>query len=275
MSLILDALRRAEEERHSGRAPQLSATAADAPLKPERTRNYWPVAAAAILLVGAATLLAAWLQKPAPISAPSAAIHTPGQAQKAPAPGSARQATAAAADQQAFDARQTTQPQITKQAAGTALKGAPSVDTMDELMEAQPAPKISRAPARPQPVIAPVDLSDLQPAATPPSRTAPAATPEPEPEKLSPLQQANDVLIEGPTVTPLSEMPPGYRADFPAFNVDVHVYNDAHERRFVLLNLRRYREGETTQEGPKIIEIQPNGIVFDFRGERVLFQLQR
>jgi len=68
-------------------------------------------------------------------------------------------------------------------------------------------------------------------------------------------------------------MPPDYRADFPALTVEVHVFEPG--RRFVMINGRRYREGERLQEGPQIVEIVRNGVVMDYRGERVLFPLGR
>ncbi len=66
-------------------------------------------------------------------------------------------------------------------------------------------------------------------------------------------------------------MPPAYRAEFPSITIDVHVYNDSPQRRFVLINGRRYREGDALSEGPRIAQIVPEGIVFDWRNEQVLY----
>ena len=71
----------------------------------------------------------------------------------------------------------------------------------------------------------------------------------------------------------LREMPPDYRADFPALTLEVHVFEA--NRRFVMINGRRYKEGERIAEGPQILEIVRDGVVFEYRGEKVLFPLGR
>ena len=271
MSLILDALRRAEQERQQGRAPGLD----QLPTGPASTRRAvpWPTVAVAGLLVAGAVTLAFTLghgdaeppQAPAKREVPPPATATAAAQPSAEQPASAPAGVKPAAVQ-----------------AEPALQGASDVNSMDDLLE-PPAPVRAAAaprPALPPRTIAPVDLSRQAPVAaagTEGSAQTPAAVAADPPKKPedSPLLAADDVLMSGPTVTPLRDMPSGYRADFPSLNVDVHVYNDEPQRRFVLLNLRRYREGQTLSEGPKLVEIQPDGIVFDFRGERVLMQLPR
>ena len=273
MSLILDALRRAEQERQQGRAPGLD----QLPTGPESTRRAvpWPTLAMSGLLVVGAVTLGLTLRH--------------GEVQPSPAasqPEVRRPAAATVAAQaSAAQPAQALEPAATKPAsahAKPALQGASDLNSMDDLLE-PPEPVRAAAAPRPAPpprTIAPVDLSRQAPAAAvntqgPSQAPAVIATDSPSKPEGSPLLAAEDVLMSGPTVTPLRDMPPGYRADFPSLNVDVHVYNEAPQRRFVLLNLRRYREGQTLSEGPKLIEIQPDGIVFDFRGERVLMELAR
>ena len=89
------------------------------------------------------------------------------------------------------------------------------------------------------------------------------------------VRAPSEVLIQGNAPTPLKDMPREYRADFPQFKVDVHVYNDEPRRRFVLIDLKRYREGEKLPGGAQIVQIVHDGIVFNHRGERVPYQLQR
>lgn len=71
------------------------------------------------------------------------------------------------------------------------------------------------------------------------------------------------------------EMPAAYRAEFPALTVDVHVYNVDNTRSFVIINGKRYRDNDTLAEGPRIVEIVSEGIIFDWRGEKVLYALGR
>jgi general secretion pathway protein B len=69
----------------------------------------------------------------------------------------------------------------------------------------------------------------------------------------------------------LKQMPESYRANFPAFSVDVHAYNDDPQRRFVLIDGKRYREGDTLAQGPRLVGIVPEGLVLEWQGQQVLY----
>lgn len=101
---------------------------------------------------------------------------------------------------------------------------------------------------------------------------APAPTPvDPAPNPVAhptPQPGSASALTSPPR---LRDMPAAYRAEFPPLTIDVHVYNENPQRRFVLINGHRYREGEALAEGPRIAQIVPEGIVFDWRGEQVLY----
>jgi len=71
----------------------------------------------------------------------------------------------------------------------------------------------------------------------------------------------------------LREMPENYRANFPSFAVDVHAYNSNPQRRFVLIGGKRYHEGDTMAEGPRIVGIVPEGMVLDWQGQQVLYAI--
>ncbi|HFD80973.1 MAG TPA: hypothetical protein ENK05_11375 [Gammaproteobacteria bacterium] len=59
-----------------------------------------------------------------------------------------------------------------------------------------------------------------------------------------------------------------------ALRLDVHVYSDQPQERFVLINLQKYREGERLQEGPRLDEITPEGVILSFHGQRFRVQAQ-
>lgn len=52
----------------------------------------------------------------------------------------------------------------------------------------------------------------------------------------------------------------------PGMHLDIHVFSNNPAERFVFLNMRKYREGETTREGPAIHSITPEGVVLNHRG---------
>ncbi len=59
----------------------------------------------------------------------------------------------------------------------------------------------------------------------------------------------------------------------PPMRLDIHVYSDKPDQRFVFVNMRKYREGDQLQEGPVLNEITPTGVVLSHEGNR--FTLER
>lgn len=55
--------------------------------------------------------------------------------------------------------------------------------------------------------------------------------------------------------------------------LDVHVYSEDPQRRFILVDLDKYREGETLASGLVLEEILPNGTILSYDGQR--FQLDK
>ncbi|RDH82220.1 MAG: hypothetical protein DIZ78_17575 [endosymbiont of Escarpia spicata] len=119
-------------------------------------------------------------------------------------------------------------------------------------------PARSEAPTfpAPQPQVAAVQELKIQP-------------PEPEvPSVTTPVVE--ETLVPVPQVPPksISELPPGFVENLPEFNIDVHIYNDQPKRRYVLINLEKYREGDYLAAGPLLSEILPDGVVLEHMGER-------
>jgi general secretion pathway protein B len=55
----------------------------------------------------------------------------------------------------------------------------------------------------------------------------------------------------------------------PGLTVNVVAYSEEPARRFVMINLKSYKEGERTAEGAVVEEIQPDGAVVSYKGRRV------
>jgi general secretion pathway protein B len=95
---------------------------------------------------------------------------------------------------------------------------------------------------------------------------APVVAPPPEPpaRALPPLESI-----------PLQiELPPDLQQALPPLRVDVHVYDDAPENRFVMINLRRYREGDEVADDLTLERVTREGMVLMFRGERFRLLMQ-
>ena len=128
--------------------------------------------------------------------------------------------------------------------------------------------------APPEPALPP--LEDELPAEEPMAPAPPpAATVEPPPVETPAVQKEEPVEAADPILPLVRDMPPAWRASFPQLTVEVHVYNHSRDKRWVMINSRRYREGEALAEGPRLAEITPDGIVFEHQGQRALLPVTR
>jgi general secretion pathway protein B len=60
----------------------------------------------------------------------------------------------------------------------------------------------------------------------------------------------------------------------PEMHLDVHVYATHAPDRFVYINMRKYHEGSTLQEGPTLERIRRDGVVLSYHGLRFLLPRQ-
>lgn len=96
-----------------------------------------------------------------------------------------------------------------------------------------------------------------------------ARTPAPGFEAAADLPQ-EELPIQA---APLAAMPADFRSGLPALEINAHAWAERSDQRFVLINLRRYEEGDTLREGPRLLRIEQDGVILEFRGER--FSLPR
>ena len=103
----------------------------------------------------------------------------------------------------------------------------------------------------------PVAAAVEMPAPEPEVETVAAVTPEPLP-----------TITEGlPT---LRELQAAGQLQLPEMHLDIHVYSGQPADRFVFVNMSKYTEGSTLNEGPSITDITPDGVVLDYFGTRFL-----
>ena len=58
------------------------------------------------------------------------------------------------------------------------------------------------------------------------------------------------------------------RGSVPPLHLDLHVYVAQPQQRFIFVNSRKYKEGDTLAEGPLVEQITPDGAVLNFQGSR-------
>jgi len=258
MSLILDALKRAERERQADAVPAPGEVSVPIANRLRPRRRWWLIAFAIVVAGGAALGWKTWRGEP-PRETPE--VPLPAAAQPAPPVIVARPAPPLPAP------------------APTVVPGTEAVASLDDLtnepiLDAEPAPPgTPAAGATPAPAPTPVPAQP-EPKAAPPPATV---SPPPEAQAAQPPAPAAipPALTQQAPLRKFREMPPDYRADFPALKIEIHVYERAQAQRFVMINGRKYREGERLAEGPSLIEIVPEGMVLEYRGEKVLYTLGR
>jgi general secretion pathway protein B len=68
------------------------------------------------------------------------------------------------------------------------------------------------------------------------------------------------------------ELPQEIRMRLSLPRLDLHVYSEEPQNRFILVNLQKYREGETLESGLVLEEILPEGMVMSYLGERFMVE---
>jgi general secretion pathway protein B len=235
VSLILDALRKADAERERGSVPGLRSQpvaplSAQTPPKPSARPNWlWIAIGLAAGLAGAAT----WgmLGRDAPAAAADAAsARAQGAQPNAPiaAPSGSPAASEAAAP-------------AASNGVGTAARSA------GEPAVAEPAPWRS-----------------------PEERKAPRAEPKDD-AKAAPATVA--ATAEAPPVYSREQLPPHIRADLPPLTIGGSIYSSNPASRSLIVSGQLYREKDRLTQDLSLEEIKLKAAVFSFRGYRfeVLF----
>lgn len=291
MSYILEALKRAEQERQIGQAPN---AAAPAPEAYESDRRYWPWVLLMVLLLAVAVLaITFWLS-----AGRSAALE-----QAALAPQSQPQAVA----------NMPIKPQQAGTQADTQAAGLPTRVTA---VRSEPALVIQAAPIEQTPIAevqlptgpAVVEPAQPEPKAEPEAAVVPelamAASQTPAEETVEPpAEPPAELPTEAPAVPPvasasaaearaeesssegadsgpadyelpwLNEMPVAFRRGVPSLEIQFHRYTDDRSRSFVMVAGQRYREGQILKSGPTLERIVEEGLILRWRGERFIYPL--
>jgi general secretion pathway protein B len=159
--------------------------------------------------------------------------------------------------------------------AAAAAASAPPLAAAPSPAAPLPTPAIDPATAH----VAPAETGE--PSAFYPSQTFP------EPATMAPDAPDPTLLPQGPSpapggsvtygdepLRPLESLPTELVARLPELTVDLHIFTDDVAKRAVFINGRRYTQGATTTEGPRVEEITQDGAVLSFRGRRFLLPRQ-
>jgi len=238
MSYILEALKKVEQERAIGQVPGI-ASSHEQDNRTSFSRWLWLIIAA--LVVNAMLLgIALWPQPD----------------------------TRTVTKQEEY--RSEVQPAVTPVPLAPApQRNAPAIRSVQPAAPVKPVAKSAVEP--------PVALRPLPPL----PETPPVAKTE---VPVAPATQTASLAASRPvagTVPPNNNLPVWPQISSQLFqqinsslHLDVHVYSELPEQRFVLINMQKYHEGGQLQEGPVVDEITPNDVILSFRGQRFRVQSQ-
>jgi general secretion pathway protein B len=246
VSFILDALRKSDAERQRQGAPGLADIRYGR--RPVQRSTWVPIL---VLVLAANLLVMGWLwfrERPsgspaapvaataaAPVAAPPAA---PAPLPAAPAPLPLPAEVRSLAEEAAA---------VPEGAGELSMPGDPDISTGDAEAAAPPLP----GDEEPDPLLAGFPAPPPVAAVQPP----PASTSRIRDDPGLPTSQQ---LIAAGTLR------------VPDMSLELHVYSGDPERRFVIINGRRYREGAALTEGPVVEAINAEGVILDNQGTRFI-----
>lgn len=294
MSYILDALKRAEQERQLGQMP--NAAIAPSYDDDENEPRHWPwFLLAGFVLVGLSGGVGFWLSQDAttPVSRePTVSSTAPPTALIEPA---------------AASRYNDTMPTRV-----VAITNTPQVIKLDQPETAQPAAKVitnnnprqTTASSQPNsatvadsPAVANSDDATPPPeilameaialgqteSQSPQKRPQPGSQQGPEPTSNNALRNSSTTKPPEPKVIHLSNQPatdavpllnetdPSFRRTVPSLQLQFHRYSTDPERSFVLIDGTRYRAGQTLSAGPTLEQIVETGLLLRWQGQRFIY----
>jgi general secretion pathway protein B len=244
MSFILDALKKSETDRQRQASPALFEVKVAAP------RRKFPLWAAGLaVLLGINIVVLAWVLLRRPEAAVTQAAPTAAPAQNMAQPMAANGAPPGMVTVPATVTLPTT--------VNIPINSAPRVNVNSAPAEPgvvgpSQAPPLAEEPLLQghEPAVPPdYNQDDYRPAITPQQASEIAAK-----RRNGELPSRDEVIAQG--------------NQLPDLRLDLHVYAANPADRFVFINMRKLREGESLPEGVLVDEITPNGVELSYRGKR-------
>jgi|GEM_PF-5123341 len=250
MSFILDALKRSEQERASNtHNPAIAMDIADTK-ENHHKRFPWTLLLISLALVAAAVILFLFKQilstdpvSKQPDSIDNTVISSP-----------EKNASATTIPEQI-----TEKPETRKQPIDEILIPPPPLATQSRLPETkQPRPLAQQLQKKPVPAK--------------PAKAVTKSLPKPTPEvaKTAATEASKPVEDEVPSMQDISDSDQNMLS---AYEINTHFYSDTPGKSFALINMKKYREGDSIQGTQnKIEQITADGVVINYGKGRVLLR---
>jgi general secretion pathway protein B len=249
MSFILDALKKSENDRQRQSAPAMFEVKVAAP------RRRFPLWAAGLgALLGVNMLVLVWVLLRQPQAAAEVAPQSAGNV--APAPTGGANPSGAPPGMMTVPATVTIPTTV-----NIPIGSAPSITVGSNnpepgVVAPSAAPPLAEEPllSRQEPSVPPdYDARDYAPAVTTAQANAAAE------RRAGSIPSRDEALAQGTQI--------------PELRLDLHVYAVDPAQRFIFINMRKLREGETLPDGVRVEQITPAGAQLSYRGTR--FSLEK
>ena len=103
------------------------------------------------------------------------------------------------------------------------------------------------------------------PAPSPQVEEPPATTVQAAPATTTPAATTSSRVTEAAVPT-MDELRLEGTLQIAELHLDIHVYSEVPEDRFVFINMNKHREGSQTAEGPVVREIRTDGVLLEYQG---------
>jgi general secretion pathway protein B len=240
MSYILDALKKADQERTAGNVPDLETVHRHEPTVRKHYRWLW-ILAALFMFNGVLVALLA-------------TRHDAGLGGDTPGHRVAPDDRSSVLTDTARSRPPAESAPVVRKTPPRAVKTVPQVQDRPQVVVTRPiSPRV-------QPEVAGQDRSAAPPVA--------AATPATAPVVMPPsTSSAAPAAVRG-NIPEWDDLSLDFRSSFSMPHMDVHVYDTDPQRRFILVDLQKYREGDRLPNGAVIEKILPDGIQLSYQGTR-------
>ena len=105
-----------------------------------------------------------------------------------------------------------------------------------------------------------------------PARSTPV--PQQATTNITPAVSVENLPQSAAAILPsLTDLRMNGRLQLPDLHVDIHVYSDVQSERFVFINMNKYKENSSLDEGPVLKEITSDGVILEHNG--IVFILPR
>lgn len=258
MSLIVEALRKAQHERHADTSrPAIEVRHA----APGRKTRWLPVSAA--FVVAGLAVTGAYLLGSSSAEHPDT-VRVATKEPRLVSPQTVPPSKPSPSRPAHIEPVKTEAPPPVAPAAHHDEANAMPMEAMLARPATAPAPVVAlpaALPRKPSPAETPADSAK---ATRKPRLTAPhEAQPRSASDRASKVASIDE---KPPDIPIIQNLPAEIRNRLPALKLSIHVYSDDPDKRLVLINSRRYREGDAVSDDVTLDRITPTGAVLRTRG---------